>query len=49
MPEIAAGATPFLGDIDAEEAEFAGASPQCVPDMPALAGFGISAAAFPFR
>jgi hypothetical protein len=41
MPEIAAGATPFLGDVDAEEAEFAGAPPQWVPDMPAPAGFCI--------
>jgi hypothetical protein len=39
MPEIAAGAAPFLGDVDAEEAEFAGAPPQFVPDMAAPACF----------
>src|SRR6266851_9122007 len=37
MAEIAAGAAPFLGDVDAEKAEFAGAPPQLVPDMPAPA------------
>src|SRR5712691_6573983 len=36
MPEIAAGAAPFLGGVDAQKAELAGAPPQFMPDMPAL-------------
>ena len=41
MPEVTAGAAPFLRDVDAQKAELAGAPPQFVPDMPALASFRI--------
>jgi hypothetical protein len=41
VAESAAGAAPFLGDVDAQEAEFAGPPPQLVPDIPAPARFAI--------
>ena len=41
VAEIAAGATPFLGNIDAQKAEFARPPPQRVPDMAAPPRFGI--------
>jgi len=41
VAEITAGAAPFLGDVDAQEAEFARPAPQLVPDMPEPARLGI--------